>query len=106
MLIIDDADKWVSSTAPEEIDYRAHYLFTSALQPLLAASFHLVVAVQDHWQALPAYDNLAKRLTETIEIPEFTGRAVPALREIIAWRAVDLDDESQSGLEELLDGER
>lgn len=103
VLIIDDADKWASSTDPSAVDARAHFLFTSALQPLLAAQFHLVVAVQNHWRGLNAYDNLHKRLTATIEIPEFAPDATSALREIITWRAVDPDDGDLNALDQILD---
>lgn len=102
VLIIDDADKWASSHDSAEVDRRAQALFTTALQPLLAAEFHLVVAVQDHWPTLPAYENLAKRLTETIEIPEFTPDATPALRRIIAWHGV-LPIDGPEGVDGLLD---
>jgi hypothetical protein len=87
VLIIDDADKWGSAPDTDEVEPRAQALFTTALQPLLAADFHLVVAVQDRWRTLPAYANLEKRLAETITIPEFTPDATAALRQIIARHA-------------------
>lgn len=102
VLVIDDADKWASTHDPEQVDQRAEALFTTALQPLLAANFHLVVAVQDHWPRLPTYDNLDKLLTETIEIPEFAPDATPALRRIIAWRA-QLDADGGDSVDDLLD---
>ena len=51
----------------------------------------MVVAVQDHWIELPQYENLSKRLTQTIEIPDFTGDALGPLREIVAHRTSDTD---------------
>jgi hypothetical protein len=102
VLIIDDADKWASSYDLDEVDRRAQALFTTALQPLLFLDFHLVVAVQDHWPKLAAYENLAKLLTETIEIPEFAPDATPALRRIIAWHG-RLPVDGPEGVDGLLD---
>jgi hypothetical protein len=102
VLIIDDADKWGSSPDAEQVEPRAQALFTTALQPLLAADFHLIVAVQDHWPALPAYENLAKRLADTITIPEFTPDAASALRQIIA-RDADIPPTGAAGVDGLLD---
>jgi hypothetical protein len=89
VLIIDDADKWGSSPDAEEIEPRAQALSATAPQPLLAADFHLIVAVQDHWRALPAYENLDKRLAQTITIPEFIPDATDALRQIITTVALN-----------------
>jgi hypothetical protein len=102
VLIIDDADKWGSSPDKEEVEPRAQALFTTALQPLLAADFHLVVAVQDHWRTLPAYANLDKRLADTITIPEFTPDATDALRQIIACHA-GISPTGDDGVDGLLD---
>jgi len=102
VLIIDDADKWGSSPDVEAVEPRAQALFTTALQPLLAADFHLIVAVQDHWRGLPAYENLAKRLADTITIPEFTPDATSALRQIIA-RHADIPPAGAEGVDGLLD---
>jgi AAA ATPase domain len=91
VLIIDDADKWASSTDQADAEKRAQLLFSTALQPLLTLPMHIVVAVQDHWIELAQYENLSKRLTQTIEIPDFTGDALGPLREIVAHRITDTD---------------
>jgi hypothetical protein len=102
VLIIDDADKWGSSPDANQVEPRAQALFTTALQPLLAADFHFIVAVQDHWRALPAYENLDKRLADTITIPEFIPDATGALRQIIA-RHADISLTGADGVDGLLD---
>lgn len=91
VLIIDDADKWASSTDALDAEKRAQLLFSTALQPLLNLPMHMVVAVQDHWIGLPQYENLSKRLTQTIEIPDFTGDALGPLREIVSHHAGSTD---------------
>jgi hypothetical protein len=104
VLIIDDADKWASAHDPHEADRRAELLFSTVLQPLLKLPMHLVVAVQDHWVTLPQYENLRKRLHDTIAIPVFTD-ALDALGQIIAHRALDLDDPAERNIDALLDGD-
>jgi hypothetical protein len=52
---------------------------------------HMVVAVQDHWIELPQHENLSKRLTQTTEIPDFTGDALGPPREIVAHRITDTE---------------
>jgi hypothetical protein len=95
VLIIDDADKWASSTDQADAEKRAQLVFSTALQPLLTLPMHMVVAVQDHWIELPQYENLSKRLTQTIEIPDFTGDALGPLREIVAHRITDTNGVSE-----------
>jgi energy-coupling factor transporter ATP-binding protein EcfA2 len=102
VLIVDDADKWARSPNADETTRRAELLFSTALQPLLTLPIHLIVAVQDDWPALAQFHNLEKRLTQTITIPEFPADAIPAIGQIIAHRAVDLDDVNER-LDTLLD---
>jgi hypothetical protein len=94
VLIIDDADKWASSTDQADAEERAQLLFSTALQPRLTLPMHMVVAVQDHWIELPQNENLAKRLTQTIEIPRLHRRRARAAPRV-THRITDTDGMSE-----------